>query len=57
MVCLHAAINKGGNVFTPMLIAKNVVPQKIETAANANQGNKSGCCFKIIFLSPKIIPW
>lgn len=56
MVCLNAAINNGGNVFTPMLMAKNVVPQKIETAANANQGNNKGCLFKIIYLASKVIP-
>jgi|688.fasta_scaffold01619_3 hypothetical protein len=30
-----AAIAKGGKDLTPMLMAKNVVPQKIETAQKA----------------------
>ncbi len=37
-------------------MAKKVVPQKIDTAEKANQGNKSGCCFKIIFLRSKVMP-
>lgn len=54
MVCLKAAIKRGGKVLTPMLIAKKVVPQKIETAAKASQGNKSEFCFKIKCLFAKV---
>jgi hypothetical protein len=37
MLCRKPAIRNGGNDSTPILMAKNVVPQKIETAANASQ--------------------
>ncbi len=37
VVCLKKAINKGGKVFTPILIPKKVVPQKNATAAKASQ--------------------
>ncbi len=42
MVCLQAAINNGGKVFTPMEIPKKVVPQKKATAAKASQGKNLG---------------
>jgi hypothetical protein len=47
MQCLDAAIKRGGKVFTPIEIAKNVVPQKIETAAKASQAYNFGCLLKI----------
>jgi len=37
ILCLNAAIKKGGNDSTPIRMAKNVVPQNSETAANASQ--------------------
>ena len=37
MLCLNAAIRNGGKDSTPIRMAKNVVPQKMETAANASQ--------------------
>ena len=50
VVCLKAAMSKGGKDFTPMLIAKKVVPQKMETAANASQAKNLGDLNKVIFL-------
>ena len=35
-LCLIPAIKNGGIVSTPMRIAKNVVPQKMATAAKAS---------------------
>jgi hypothetical protein len=50
VVCLNAAINKGGKDFTPILIAKKVVPQKMETAAKANQAKNLGDLNKWVIL-------
>lgn len=49
VVCLKAAMSKGGKDFTPMLIAKKVVPQKMETAAKASQAKNLGDLNNVIF--------
>ena len=41
-VCLNAAIAKGGKVSTPILMAKKVVPQNMETAQKASQAMALG---------------
>lgn len=48
MLCLNAAMSIGGKVLTPMLIAKKVVPQKMETAVKASQAKNLGDRVKLL---------
>ena len=52
--CLDAAIKRGGKVFTPIEIAKNVVPQKMETAAKASQAKSLGDLIKIFLCGANV---
>lgn len=47
VVCLKAAIAKGGKVSTPILMARKVVPQKMETAQKASHAMAFGDKFKL----------
>ncbi len=51
-VCLKPAMRKGGKLSTPTRIAKNVVPQKNETAANASHAKSFGL-FVALFIKAK----